>query len=527
MSVAENPRRLSEVIAVLGEMLVAQSLLGNGEVNMASGRERVARKWVSVVKRREGCGMRGLITLVQCAVLLLIVPDRTSAISYRKDTGFATDGMDQFVFREPATSVSDPSSTNQFTPMYSTHIDPSSQVKRSGRVRFADTSDTPPFNGGVKSNFFGTGSVVSGSSPVGSPFAHRDRDSDQFYTVGASIQFAGSGGDTITPPPPLPPADNQQKPKRRKNKYKYVANDKIYNAGEQGPDQGQFSPYAAYGSDQQRYSSPLQGNYLTPNGARPVQGGQFDSNYPELQKQQYPFSIGTQYPGSNYYNTQQQPVAGAGGGPYNPYQYQYPGTYASDAAYPNPYQQGYYPAQQPQSPVGSTGFGQPPNAQSILGVLQSIFNFAPGTFGTFPPSPTRPGSAYASPPGPAAGFGGVGGQLRQALDNISENDELQCVPKLICMMSRSSSGQGFSSYVNRGLLSTILSAVPDSSPWLKFSRAALLGYGIGANSCDAYYPKCPKDEMQILYYLNNHRGGFFRFFNNGEQGQYPQQQQYG
>lgn len=66
--------------------------------------------------------------------------------------------------------------------------------------------------------------------------------------------------------------------------------------------------------------------------------------------------------------------------------------------------------------------------------------------------------------------------------------------------------------------------MPDSSPWLKFSRAALLGYGIGANSCDAYYPKCPKDEMQILYYLNNHRGGFFRFFSNGEQPQQQQQQ---
>ncbi|XP_055527082.1 uncharacterized protein LOC129719711 [Wyeomyia smithii] len=108
----------------------------------------------------------------------------------------------------------------------------------------------------------------------------------------------------------------------------------------------------------------------------------------------------------------------------------------------------------------------------------------------------------------------VSTQLRKALDNISGNDELQCVPKLICMMSRRSSGQGFSTYVNRGLLSTILSAVPDSSPWLKFSRAALLGYGIGANSCDVYYPKCPKDESEIIYYLNNHRGGFFRFFND-------------
>uniref|UniRef100_A0A182WCC2 Uncharacterized protein n=1 Tax=Anopheles minimus TaxID=112268 RepID=A0A182WCC2_9DIPT len=479
--------------------------------SLSSGHERAARKWVSV--------MRFSIPLVQC-LLLLIVTDRTSAISYRKDTGFATDGMDQFVFREPSTSAGDPPSGEQFTPMY-THIEP--QVKRSGRVRFADSPDpSSSYNSGVKNNFFGTGSVASSSSPL----PYRDRDSDQFYTVGASIQFAGSGGDTITPPPP-PPVNSQPKPKRKKNKYKYVANDKIYNTGE-GSEQGQFSPYATYG-EPQRYSTPLQGNYLTPTGARP-QGGQFDPtmlNYPELQRQQYPFSIGTQFAGSNYYNTQQQAVSGAGASLYNPYQYQYPGTYPSEAPYTNPYQQGFYPPQQPQQQQlpSSTGLGQPPNAQSILGVLQSIFNFAPGTFGSFT-APTRPGSVFSSPPGPAGAFGGVGGQLRQALDNISENDELQCVPKLVCMMSRSSSGQGFSSYVNRGLLSTILSAVPDSSPWLKFSRAALLGYGIGANSCDAYYPKCPKDEMQILYYLNNHRGGFFRFFSNGEQG-HQQQQQYG
>ncbi|XP_049299337.1 uncharacterized protein LOC125772053 [Anopheles funestus] len=502
-------------------------MLGNGEVNMrsVSGHEVAARKWVSVIKS-EGRMRRAVPLVVQC-LLLLIVTDRASAISYRKDTGFVTDGMDQFVFREPSASARDPPSGEQFTPMY-THINP--QVKRSGRVRFSDNPDTAPFNGGVKNNFFGTGSVASGgSSPAGSPFVHRDRDSDQFYTVGASIQFAGSGGDTITPPPPIAPVNSQQKPKRKKNKYKYVANDKIYNAGD-GSEQGQFSPYATYG-ESQRYSYPLQGNYLTPNGARP-QGAQYDPtmiNYPELQKQQYPFSIGTQFPGSNYYNSQQQTVPGGGTGPYNPYQYQYPGTYASDSPYTNnPYQQGFYPPQPQQQIPSSSGFGQPPNAQSILGVLQSIFNFAPGTFGSLTPAPTRPpGTAFSNPQGPASSFGGVGGQLRQALDNISENDELQCVPKLVCMMSRSSSGQGFSSYVNRGLLSTILSAVPDSSPWLKFSRAALLGYGIGANSCDAYYPKCPKDEMEILYYLNNHRGGFFRFFSNGEQGQQQQQQQYG
>lgn len=50
---------------------------------------------------------------------------------------------------------------------------------------------------------------------------------------------------------------------------------------------------------------------------------------------------------------------------------------------------------------------------------------------------------------------------------------------------------------------------------MNFGRAALLGYS-GSGNCDVAYPKCPRDEEQILFYLNNHRGGFFRFFNGGQ-----------
>ncbi|XP_053674383.1 uncharacterized protein LOC128724688 [Anopheles nili] len=462
------------------------------------------------------------VAFVQCLVVLLVVTDRTVAISYRTDTGFATNsGMDQFVFREPIVSVPAPA-RGSFTDV---------PVKRTGRVRFSDAPDTSTFSGVANGGgFFGTGTVADSSPASGSPFVDRDREGDQFYTVGASIKFAGAPGDAITPPPPLPIENPQpQKPKRRKNPYKFAANEKVYHADD--PVQGQYPAYASFG-EPQRFSTPLQGNYLTPNGANPAPG-QYDNsihNYPELQRPQYPFNVKAPYSGANYYSNPQTPGPSGTGGLYSPYQYQYPSPYASESPYPTgPYQQGppqsYYTPQ----PQQTSGFGQPPNAQSILGVLQSIFNFAPGTFGTTNAAPTRPGGVYSSPGAPTP-FGGVGGQLRQALDNISDNDELQCVPKLICMMSRSSSGQGFSSYVNRGLLSTVLTAVPDSSPWLKFSRAALLGYGIGANSCDAYYPKCPKDEMQILYYLNNHRGGFFRFFSNGDQQGLPhqqQQQQYG
>lgn len=49
---------------------------------------------------------------------------------------------------------------------------------------------------------------------------------------------------------------------------------------------------------------------------------------------------------------------------------------------------------------------------------------------------------------------------------------------------------------------------------MNFGRAALLGLS-GAADCDSAYPRCPRDEEQMLLYLNNHRGGFFRFFNGG------------
>lgn len=62
---------------------------------------------------------------------------------------------------------------------------------------------------------------------------------------------------------------------------------------------------------------------------------------------------------------------------------------------------------------------------------------------------------------------------------------------------------------------------------MNFGRAALLGLS-GGGECDSAYPKCPRDEDQMLLYLNNHRGGFFRFFNGGNSfgdENYLQQQQ--
>lgn len=69
--------------------------------------------------------------------------------------------------------------------------------------------------------------------------------------------------------------------------------------------------------------------------------------------------------------------------------------------------------------------------------------------------------------------------------------------------------------INNFPINRLISAVPSTSPLLVFGRAALLGLSVGERSCDTAYPKCPRNEDDLLYYLNNHRGGFFRFFNGG------------
>lgn len=71
----------------------------------------------------------------------------------------------------------------------------------------------------------------------------------------------------------------------------------------------------------------------------------------------------------------------------------------------------------------------------------------------------------------------------------------------------------------------IISAVPSTSAGLVYGRAALLGLISGEQNCYTAYPRCPRSEDDLLYYLNNHRGGFFRFFNGGAafgDGQYNQ-----
>lgn len=62
-------------------------------------------------------------------------------------------------------------------------------------------------------------------------------------------------------------------------------------------------------------------------------------------------------------------------------------------------------------------------------------------------------------------------------------------------------------------MSTINTA--EASPVLVFGKAILLGYSSSnyPESCLNSYPKCPRDPDRLVQYLNNHNGGFFRFFN--------------
>ncbi|XP_055629745.1 uncharacterized protein LOC129770736 [Toxorhynchites rutilus septentrionalis] len=318
-------------------------------------------------------------------------------------------------------------------------------------------------------------------------------DHDQFYTVKATIQIGDWNDRAITPPPPV--TVSTRRPRKKKGRiYNHPDVDNRKQDGLNYQQTALHDNYIGYPSQQ----SQVSGFQYQPNP-------QQSSNNPYYQYQGNPYP---QLDPNGYYYQQYL----------NNYQPQQPNRYQQPAGggLPSYYQQQNVPI----NAAPGAQSGNPLNAQSIFGFLQSIFNFAPGTFGNFPPpAPVNGGNGGLLPNvGEGSPLVSLSSQLRKALDNIAENDDQQCVPKLICMMSRRSSGQGFETYVNRGLLSTVLNAVPDGAPWLKFSRAALLGYGIGANSCDVYYPKCPKDESEIIYYLNNHRGGFFRFFNDGQNG---------
>ncbi|XP_041983261.1 uncharacterized protein LOC121736244 [Aricia agestis] len=111
--------------------------------------------------------------------------------------------------------------------------------------------------------------------------------------------------------------------------------------------------------------------------------------------------------------------------------------------------------------------------------------------------------------------------VTEALTSIAKYDDYQCVPRLLCEASGGMSG--LPSVPGLESLLTLLSAYTGltTNPLFVFGRAVYLGVSSRGNpaSCRYAYPQCPTDAEKLVHYLNNHNGGFFRFFNS------PQQQQ--
>ncbi|XP_076303915.1 uncharacterized protein LOC143222002 [Lasioglossum baleicum] len=115
--------------------------------------------------------------------------------------------------------------------------------------------------------------------------------------------------------------------------------------------------------------------------------------------------------------------------------------------------------------------------------------------------------------------------LLNALSTISSHDDYKCVPRILCEMAsgklpgRSLGKQtsNFFDFFGKNAFMEWLTKidVADHSPLLNFGRAMILGYSNRGDSvaCFRAFPKCPRNPNQLVYYLNNYNGGFFRLFN--------------
>ncbi|XP_073959184.1 uncharacterized protein [Choristoneura fumiferana] len=157
-------------------------------------------------------------------------------------------------------------------------------------------------------------------------------------------------------------------------------------------------------------------------------------------------------------------------------------------------------------------------------------NGLPGSFGrpgsvqpgpiypgqSYPPYPGIPGPVYKPRPSPTSAALSA---VTEALTSIALYDDRQCVPRLLCEAAGGAGGTA------SGLLQSISGLQPlltllaayngiSSSPLFVFGRAVFLGMTSKANpgTCRYAYPDCPNDPEELVHYLNNHNGGFFRFF---------------
>ncbi|CAK1594206.1 unnamed protein product [Parnassius mnemosyne] len=140
-------------------------------------------------------------------------------------------------------------------------------------------------------------------------------------------------------------------------------------------------------------------------------------------------------------------------------------------------------------------------------------NFPQIAYGTRPfYNPGYPRPIYRLPTRPRPSLASEAlSSVTEALTSIALYDDKQCVARLLC---EAASGGALGSTQVLQLLSAYSGI--SSNPLFVFGRAALLGMSSKNNpaSCRYAYPQCPTDPEQLVYYLNNHNGGFFRFFNS-------------
>ncbi|XP_018573716.1 uncharacterized protein LOC108912809 [Anoplophora glabripennis] len=204
-------------------------------------------------------------------------------------------------------------------------------------------------------------------------------------------------------------------------------------------------------------------------------------------------------------------------------QYPYPYSYKYPGKYPAYYQN--YPTKT---------YGQYPGSNYIASYGNYPYPYKLHSQGHFS---YKPASSYGYPSG-SNPYPNIFQHLQKPKESIMEvlysiarNDDLQCVPKLICeatsgTLSGRQQGLNLPINVNMESLLSFLSTLNgvQSSPLLYFGKAALLGFTSKGNTgtCNYAYPECPSDPDRVVKYLNNHNGGFFRFFNANPAQNFPQ-----
>ncbi|XP_072755836.1 uncharacterized protein [Anoplolepis gracilipes] len=164
-------------------------------------------------------------------------------------------------------------------------------------------------------------------------------------------------------------------------------------------------------------------------------------------------------------------------------------------------------------------------------ILNLLINQVPSIYQDFArPTTSNYQLDYPSVPNESFNqFGGLGINLFNALSSIFRYDDLKCVPRILCEVAsgkppgrytHASTGNYKQHYLGEfgtNMFAQWLVGSAEASPILSFARAAVLGYSSNGNPamCFRAFPRCPRNPDKLVHYLNNHNGGFFRFFRKG------------